>query len=155
MVCGFLLVPAQSLLGAAASSYLIAISYSLMSFLVMLLLYDISRRLGVAIVPRWTARMAIPGVRFVPLRLKRGSAAGRRASPRPAGIAAEIQLALDRRLLQRVPEHLRPVLKTPHQHIPSEQRQQIPSLPKPEIILEMTARVISTASVHLIVVKCV
>ena len=50
MVCGFLLVPAQSLLGAAASSYLIAISYSLMSFLVMLLLYDISRRLGVAIV---------------------------------------------------------------------------------------------------------
>lgn len=50
MVCGFLLVPAESLLGAAASSYLIAISYSLMSFLVMLLLYDISRRLGVAIV---------------------------------------------------------------------------------------------------------
>ena len=50
MVCGFLLVPAQSLLGAAASSYLIAISYSLMSFLVVLLLYDISRRLGVAIV---------------------------------------------------------------------------------------------------------
>ena len=33
--------------------------------------------------------------------------------------------------------------------------QQIPPLPKPEIILEMTARVISTASVHLIVVKCV
>lgn len=75
--------------------------------------------------------------------------------PGAAGIAAEIQLALDRRLLQRVPEHLRPVLKTPHQHIPSEQRQQIPPLPKPEIILEMTARVISTASVHLIVVKCV
>ena len=88
-------------------------------------------------------------------RSRGGSAAGRRASPRPAGIAAEIQLALDRRLLQRVPEHLRPVLKTPHQHIPSEQRQQIPPLPKPEIILEMTARVISTASVHLIVVKCV
>ena len=50
MVCGFLLVPAESLLGAAVSSYLIAISYSLMSFLVMFLLYDISKRLGVAIV---------------------------------------------------------------------------------------------------------
>lgn len=37
----------------------------------------VAARLGVAIVPRWTARMAIPGVRFVPLRLKRGSAAGR------------------------------------------------------------------------------
>lgn len=50
MVCGFLLVPAESLLGTAASSYLIAISYSLMSFLVMFLLFDISKRLGVAIV---------------------------------------------------------------------------------------------------------
>ena len=37
----------------------------------------VAARLGVAIVPRWTARMAIPGVRFVPLRLKRGSSAGR------------------------------------------------------------------------------
>ena len=50
MVCGLLLVPAESLLGSAASSYLIAISYSLMSFLVMFLLFDISKRLGVAIV---------------------------------------------------------------------------------------------------------
>lgn len=50
MVCGFLLVPAESLLGTAASSYLIAISYSLMSFLVMFLLFDIAKRLGVAIV---------------------------------------------------------------------------------------------------------
>jgi len=37
----------------------------------------VAARLGVAIVPRWTARMAISGVRFVPLRLKRGSSAGR------------------------------------------------------------------------------
>lgn len=37
----------------------------------------VAARLGVAIVPRWTSRMAIPGVRFVPLRLKRGSSAGR------------------------------------------------------------------------------
>ncbi|NCA32410.1 helix-turn-helix domain-containing protein [Adlercreutzia muris] len=50
MVCGFLLIPAESLFGSAVSSYLIAISYSLMSFLVMFLLYDISKRLGVAIV---------------------------------------------------------------------------------------------------------
>ncbi|MEC4273172.1 helix-turn-helix transcriptional regulator [Adlercreutzia sp. R25] len=50
MVCGFLLVPAESLFGAAVSGYLIAISYSLMSFLVMFLLFDISKRLGVAIV---------------------------------------------------------------------------------------------------------
>lgn len=50
MVCGFLLVPAESLLGSAVSSYLIAISYSLMSFLVMFLLFDIAKRLGVAIV---------------------------------------------------------------------------------------------------------
>ena len=50
MVCGFLLVPTESLLGTAASSYLIAISYSLMSFLVMFLLFDIAKRLGVAIV---------------------------------------------------------------------------------------------------------
>ena len=44
MVCGFLLVPAESLFGTAASSYLIAISYSLMSFLVMFLLFDIAKR---------------------------------------------------------------------------------------------------------------
>lgn len=50
MVCGFLLVPAESLLGSAASSWLISISFSLMSFLVMFLLYDISKRMGVAIV---------------------------------------------------------------------------------------------------------
>ncbi|MCC8950372.1 hypothetical protein H8A97_36200 [Bradyrhizobium sp. Arg62] len=37
----------------------------------------VAARLGVAIVPRWTARMAISGVRFVPLRLTRGSSAGR------------------------------------------------------------------------------
>ena len=50
MVCGFLLVSAESLFGTAVSSYLIAISYSLMSFLVMFLLFDISKRMGVAIV---------------------------------------------------------------------------------------------------------
>jgi DNA-binding transcriptional LysR family regulator len=37
----------------------------------------VAARLGVAIVPRWTSRLTIAGVRFVPLRLKRGSAIGR------------------------------------------------------------------------------
>ncbi len=50
MVCGFLLIPAESIFSPAASSYLISIGYSLMSFLIMFLLYDISKRTGVAIV---------------------------------------------------------------------------------------------------------
>jgi DNA-binding transcriptional LysR family regulator len=37
----------------------------------------VAAQLGLAIVPRWTSRLAIPGVRFVPLKLKRGSAVGR------------------------------------------------------------------------------
>jgi DNA-binding transcriptional LysR family regulator len=37
----------------------------------------VAARLGVAIVPRWTSRLAISGVRFVPLKLRRGSAVGR------------------------------------------------------------------------------
>jgi DNA-binding transcriptional LysR family regulator len=37
----------------------------------------VAARLGVAIVPRWTSRLAVAGVRFVPLRLKRGSGIGR------------------------------------------------------------------------------
>lgn len=37
----------------------------------------VAAQLGVAIVPRWTSRIAISGVRFVPLKLKRGSPIGR------------------------------------------------------------------------------
>jgi DNA-binding transcriptional LysR family regulator len=37
----------------------------------------VAARLGVAIVPRWTSRMAISGVRFVPLKLARDGRAGR------------------------------------------------------------------------------
>jgi DNA-binding transcriptional LysR family regulator len=37
----------------------------------------VAARLGVAIVPRWTSRMAITGVRFVPLKLKNSGPAGR------------------------------------------------------------------------------
>src|SRR3954467_11640474 len=36
----------------------------------------VAARLGLAIVPRWTSRLTIAGVRFVPLKLKRGSAVG-------------------------------------------------------------------------------
>lgn len=37
----------------------------------------VAARLGIAIVPRWTSRMAIAGVRFVPLRLKQSGPLGR------------------------------------------------------------------------------
>jgi DNA-binding transcriptional LysR family regulator len=37
----------------------------------------VATRLGIAIVPRWTSRMAVPGVRFVPLKLAGGSLSGR------------------------------------------------------------------------------
>jgi DNA-binding transcriptional LysR family regulator len=37
----------------------------------------VAAQLGVAIVPRWTSRLTIAGIRFVPLKLKRGSAVGR------------------------------------------------------------------------------
>ena len=37
----------------------------------------VAARLGLAIVPRWTSRMAISGVRFVPLKLERTGAIGR------------------------------------------------------------------------------
>ena len=37
----------------------------------------VAARLGIAIVPRWTSRLAVSGVRFVPLRLQRGGTAGR------------------------------------------------------------------------------
>lgn len=50
IVCGFLLVPAEGILGSAASSYLISMSYSLVGIIVALLLYDIAKRLGVTVV---------------------------------------------------------------------------------------------------------
>ncbi|MDA9545467.1 MULTISPECIES: LysR family transcriptional regulator [unclassified Bradyrhizobium] len=37
----------------------------------------VATKLGVAIVPRWTARMAVAGVRFVPLRLRQSGSVGR------------------------------------------------------------------------------
>lgn len=46
MLCGFLLVPFEGFLGSIVSSYMISIGYSLMSLLVSLMLYDISKRFG-------------------------------------------------------------------------------------------------------------
>ena len=37
----------------------------------------VAARLGLAIVPRWTSRMATAGVRFVPLKLDRSGPVGR------------------------------------------------------------------------------
>lgn len=37
----------------------------------------VATRLGIAIVPRWTSRLAVPGVRFVPLKVARGALTGR------------------------------------------------------------------------------
>lgn len=44
------LVPIEGVFGTAASSYLISMSYSLVGIIVALLLYDISKRLGVTVV---------------------------------------------------------------------------------------------------------
>lgn len=50
MLCGFLLVPCEGFIGSVLSSYMISIGYSLMSLLVSLMLYDISKRFGIAVV---------------------------------------------------------------------------------------------------------
>ena len=41
------------------------------------IIHLVATRLGVAIVPRWTTRMAVSGVRFVPLRPKQAGPVGR------------------------------------------------------------------------------
>ena len=51
MVLGLLLVPAEGLFGQVVSSYLIAIAYTLVTFTVGILFYDMSKRTGVAIAP--------------------------------------------------------------------------------------------------------
>lgn len=50
MVSGLLLIPVEGLLGTIASGYLISMSITLISLLVSLLLYDLSKRLGIAII---------------------------------------------------------------------------------------------------------
>lgn len=50
MVCGFLFIPIEGLLGTTISGYLISMSITLISLLVGLLFYDLSKRLGIAII---------------------------------------------------------------------------------------------------------
>lgn len=50
MVCGVMLIPAEGVLGVAAAGYLISMGMTLMSLLVSLLFYDLSKRMGIAIV---------------------------------------------------------------------------------------------------------
>ena len=59
MLCGLLLVPAEGLFGDVASSYLVSIGYTLMTLSVGVLLYDMSRRTGVAILPLLAANNAM------------------------------------------------------------------------------------------------
>lgn len=47
MICGFLLVPAQSVMGDALSSYLISISFTLMHVFTLVLLCSMARKSGV------------------------------------------------------------------------------------------------------------
>ncbi|MEY8562752.1 helix-turn-helix transcriptional regulator [Eggerthellaceae bacterium 3-80] len=50
IICGFLLVPVENFFGVNLSSYLISMSYSLVSIVIALLMYDFSKRLGITIV---------------------------------------------------------------------------------------------------------
>ena len=59
MLCGLLLVPADGLFGDVASSYLVSIGYTLMTLSIGVLLYDMSKRTGVAILPLLAANNAM------------------------------------------------------------------------------------------------
>lgn len=50
MICGLLLIPAEGLLGTTAAGYLISMGMTLMSLLISLLFYDLSKRMGIAII---------------------------------------------------------------------------------------------------------
>ncbi|WP_180326627.1 helix-turn-helix transcriptional regulator [Raoultibacter phocaeensis] len=50
MVCGFLLIPMEGLFGSVASGYLISMGMTLTGLLLGLLLFDLSKRMGIAIV---------------------------------------------------------------------------------------------------------
>lgn len=51
MVCGILLIPTEGLFGQVVSSYCISMGFTLMRFIVLLILLDMAKRTGVAIVP--------------------------------------------------------------------------------------------------------
>ncbi len=48
-LCGFLLIPGEGFLGTVVSSYMISVGYSIMTLLVALMLYDISKRFGIMV----------------------------------------------------------------------------------------------------------
>ena len=50
MVCGFLLIPMEGILGNVASGYLISMGMTLTGLLLGLLLFDLSKRMGIAII---------------------------------------------------------------------------------------------------------
>lgn len=51
MLCGVTLIPAEGIFGQVVSSYLVSTGYTLLTFLVAILLYDMAKRTGVPIVP--------------------------------------------------------------------------------------------------------
>ena len=59
MVCGLLLIPAEGILGTTAAGYLISMGMSLMSLLIALLFYDLSKRMGIAIIASGTLKAHI------------------------------------------------------------------------------------------------
>lgn len=51
MVCGLLLIPTEGLFGQVISSYCISMGFTLMRFIVLLIMLDLAKRTGIAIVP--------------------------------------------------------------------------------------------------------
>ena len=64
MVCGLLLLPTEGLFGQVVSSYLVSGAFSLMTLLVSILLFDMSKRTGVAIVPLMAAKCSTQACMF-------------------------------------------------------------------------------------------
>lgn len=84
MVCGVMLIPAEGVLGTAAAGYLISMGMTLMSLLVSLLFYDLSKRMGIAIVAltgimRVNSLFTLWGAGFADLMAASGLDAGARS----------------------------------------------------------------------------
>ncbi len=58
MLCGVLLLPVEDVLGQAVSSYLVSMGFTLMTLITGVLIYDMSKRTGMAIVPLVATRAA-------------------------------------------------------------------------------------------------
>ena len=59
MLCGLLLMPVEGLLGSVVSSYLVSIAYTLVNLVASVLLYDMAKRSGVAVVALFGAMDAM------------------------------------------------------------------------------------------------